>query len=121
MIDRQGRLFGKINVIDALIVIFLLCFFGGIIPAWWRIYHTPPPTGHQYITSVTSDQIADWQRQIEYWKKMYNEEKEITKEKIAKNNEDVKNKVLIFIEKDMRREEVFLKHPRLKKYFYDKP
>ena len=46
IIDDQGRLFGKVNIIDLIVLIFFLSltpmfYFG------WKIYQKPPPTPPQ--------------------------------------------------------------------------
>lgn len=42
IIDDKGMFFGKINIIDFLVLLFILCFLPML---WygWKIYNRPPP------------------------------------------------------------------------------
>ena len=86
IIDNKGfvhLLKWKINIIDLMVVIFLL----SMIPMFWFCYKIvtkkPPPPPPPLIT----------------WEQKYNEE-------IIKFNEEI-----------AKQEEIFKKHPRMRKYF----
>ena len=45
IIDERGRLFGKINVFDFVVLLFILCVIIPVAGLAWKIFHNPLPIG----------------------------------------------------------------------------
>ena len=99
IIDKQGRIFGKLNIIDALFIIF---FIGLMLLIWQgiRIYRKSQIL---FVTPVT----------VTITEKEYDE---------LKTNLAEKDKIIIELQKAFttrgrKQKQVFEEHPRMKKYF----
>lgn len=54
MIDKKGRIFGKINIIDLVVVILVLCLLGGLIfNLKKKEKETAPTAGETGVTTIT--------------------------------------------------------------------
>ena len=91
IIDKEGRLFGRINVIDFIVLLFIL----GLMPMFYygyRIFKLP------HLAPIN-------------WEQRYNEKVKEYEKKVKEYDEEIAKKEKVF-------EEVFKEHPRLKKYFH---
>lgn len=115
IIDEKGRWFGKLNFIDSLVILFILC----LIPAFYfgyKLYNapeTPPPPPTIILEKSEYDKImAKYNRVIaekdRLFVQMVAEKDKITAE-LTKQRDKVYE----------RRDKFLSEHKRAEKYFYD--
>ncbi len=73
IIDNQGRLFGKINIIDFIVLIFLLCLTPMFYFGYKIFIKKPPPLIQKTAKQLYEEKIAQLtqeQEEMEYEKKL---------------------------------------------------